>query len=404
MDLEAGEQTRLIQSQVDEFISQVISPLEEEYDEFVGEGAEANVVDEDGKLVDEYVEITERIRKKSAEAGFFTMQIPEDIGGGGLSTLEFLQVIEHIYDRDPRRFHHLMLSPNSTAISLYDDEYQRETYFEPWMDGDIELSLGLTEPDHGNDATWMDTVAEKDGNEWVINGTKCFITNSAIADTIIVIARTSGSDGSVKGLSAFVIADNPGWEVGKLQRPMGGLEVGLGALAFNHFNDCRVLEEQLVGEEGQGLIDIAFNNTINEARLRIPAKAVGQASWMFEQCVDYAETRNTFGEPIGSRQFVKGMLADMRMDTEQVRWLYRKTAWDIDHGTSDRWQQRAAKVRGAELWNDAADIAVQIHGGAGYMESLPFEETYRNARVAKIYDGTDEVHRAAIADHFLSLD
>jgi len=163
----------------------------------------------------------------------------------------------------------------------------------------------------------MDTTAEKDGDEWVINGTKCFTSGSPYADCIMVHARTSGE---AHGISSFMVdADNPGWEVGKIQRPMSG-EVGM--QAFNYFKHCHVPEEQMIGEESEGFVETAIE-WVGVTHLVIPAQAVGRSEWMFDQCVQYAENREAFGKPIGDRQFVQGMLAEMRTDIEMVRWLYR---------------------------------------------------------------------------------
>lgn len=404
MSFESSQEVKLIKSQVDSFIEQEVKPLEQEYDQFLGEYGGRNRLAEDGSLVDEFLEVRRQIRRKSADAGILTMAMPEDVGGGGVDLLPFVKVEEYINDRHPDGFHRMMLDPGLLSPPLkllHEDDYQQEAYFEPMIAGEVESALGMTEPDHGSDITWLDTTARKEGDEWVINGTKCFITNSTFSDLIFVFARTDGEDGDAHGISAFVVErDNPGWEIGKVQQPISTDDAG--KIAFNHFNDCRVPEEQLIGEEGRGFIDLAIQ-LVGHVRLRIPARAVGRSQWMFDQCVEYAGSRRTFDEPIGTRQFVKGLLAEMRTDIEQVRWLYRHAALKFDNDEGTRWEQSAAKLRGAELWNDTADRAIQIHGGAGLMQSLPFEQEYRDARVTRVYDGTDEIHKQTIADHFLDI-
>lgn len=403
MDFSESSELGLVKSQIDRFIEREVRPLESEHDQFLGERGVENRLDENGYLVDEYLDIRDEIRQLSAEAGFLTMHMPESVGGGGLSLLEYLLVLEHVNSYHPEGFHEMLLETLLTPalLPMHEDDHLRERYFEPMMNADITVTIGMSEPDHGSDITYLDTTAEKDGDEWVVDGTKCWITNSTFADAIIVFARTDGEDGDAYGISAFVVdEDNPGWERGKAQRPMGDEDAG--RIAFNHFEGCRVPEERMVGERGRGLVDVAMGS-VGYFRLSLPARAVGHAQWMFEECVDYAESRETFGKPIGTRQFVKGMLAEMRADIEQVRWLYRHAAWQYDRGEGERWEQSAAKLRGAQLWNDAADRAVQIHGGAGYVRSLPFEAEYRNARVTRIYDGTDEIQKVTIADQFLDL-
>lgn len=404
MNFEPSAEVRMITDQLDEFLRQEVEPLEREHEEYLGEGGVQHRLDEDGRWSEEFVALRERIRRKSAEAGFLTMHMPESVGGGGLSLLEYLLIKEHLNNRHPDGFHEFALETLLTpALTLlHDDETLRQRYFEPMMAAEMVMTIGMSEPEHGSDITWMDTTAHRDGDEWVIDGTKAWITNSTFADSIIVFARTDGEDGDATGISAFIVdRDNPGWELGRVQRPMGDDETG--RIAYNHFDTCRVGQDRLLGREGRGLIDVAMPS-VGYFRLSIPARAVGRCQWMFEQCVDYAESRRTFGKPIGTRQFVQGMLAEMRADIEAVRWLYRHTAWAFDQGQGERWEQSAAKLLGAKLWNDVADKAMQIHGGAGYTESLPFESEYRDARVTRIYDGTDEIQKRTIAREFLDLD
>jgi len=402
ISFEPSSEIRLIRSQIDEFIEKEIEPLEQEHDQFLGEEKEWTIVDEDGRLVDEYLALRQQIREKSVEAGFYTMHMPERVGGGGLSALEYTMVLEHIHNRHPDGFHTMMLdglSVTPSIIPMYEDDYQRENYFEPIMNAEKHMAFGLSEPDHGSDPHYMDTTAEKDGDEWVIDGTKCHVSNSPNADFMLLFARTSGSDGDVTGISAFVVdRGNPGWELGKIQRPMG---TELGNHAFNHFNGCRVPESQMIGEEGRGFLTAM--DWVGGGRLSVPARAVGSSEWMFEQCVDYADGRTTFGEPIAERQFVQDHLATMRTRIEEVRWLYRYCAWKMDRDEEHRWLQSAAKWRGSELWCDVADAAIQLHGGAGYWRSLPFESVYRDARATRIYEGTDEIQKRTIAKQFLDI-
>lgn len=396
---------RMIKDQLNEFLAQEVEPLEEEYDQFLGETAERHLVDDDGFLVDEFLDLRDEIQRRSVEAGLYTMCMPEEYGGGGLTLLEYSQVLEELYDRHPHGFHSMIndiRSISTGVIPLYQDENLREWYFEPLMTSEKNMCFGLTEPDHGSDPTHLDTTAEPDGDEWIINGTKCFISNSPYADFIMVFARTSGEDGEVDGISSFIVdKDNPDWEIGKIQWPMSGDHQEIGHQAFNHFNDCRVPETRMVGAEGQGFRTAM--EWISGPRVYLAAEAVGACQWMFDQCVDYAETRKTFGEPIGTRQSIKNKLADMRADIEQVRWLYRYTAWKLDHDERARWEQSAVKLRGSQLYFDVADQALQIHGGAGYMRSLPFQGELRYARGTRIYDGTDEIQKRIIANEFLDL-
>jgi alkylation response protein AidB-like acyl-CoA dehydrogenase len=403
-----SEESRAVTSQIDEFIKQEVKPLEDEYDQFLGEHGRENAADEDGKMSDEFLELTQEIRRKSAEAGFLTMHLPERVGGGGVSNVDYLVALDHLYYRHPDGFHGYVLAhgpeafqgPNPSIIDAYDDEYQREKYFEPMMNVEKEMAFALTEPEHGSDITWMDSTGVRDGDEWVLNGAKCFISNAAVADFFVVSVRTSREDGDARGISTFFVdADNPGIEVGKLQFNMGD---DMSEYAFVHLDDCRVPEKNMIGEEGVGFINTAIKY-VGVSRLTLPAFACGRSQWMFDRCVEYCEDRKTFGKPIGTRQFMQGKLTDIRVDIEQVRWLYRYAAWKQDQGEGERWLQSAAHYRGSELWNETADKAVQIHGGSGVMSSLPFAYEYKKSRAPRIYDGTTEIHKRNIAREFLDL-
>lgn len=400
MGFEPSSEYKLIRDQLDEFIRQEVEPLEEEYDQFLGEDGYENRYMDNGRLHPDFLEVRETIRKKSAEAGYFNMQMPVRVGGGGISKLDYNMLFEHLHNRHPDGFHEMVFLDRvaSTLVPTYDDDYQREEYFLPLINGEKLQAFALTEPDHGSDVTWMDSTAERDGDDWVLNGTKCFISHAPHADFLVVHARSSGEDGEAEGISSFFVdAENPGLEIGKVQRYIGDDHT---PQAFVYLNDCRVPQKNMIGEEGRGFIDTAIKS-VAAVRLTIGSKAAGRAQWMFDQCVDYAKNRIAFGEPIGNRQFIKGMLADLRVDIEEVRWLYRLTAWQFDQGEDPRWLQSASKLRGSELWYKAADTAVQIHGGAGLMKSLPFERELRNARGTRIYDGTDEIQKRAIANEFL---
>jgi alkylation response protein AidB-like acyl-CoA dehydrogenase len=409
MSFEPSSEYNIIRKQMDEFIEQEVKPLEDEFDQFLGEEGHQNRATEDGRMAPEFYEVTRRIRKKSAESGYLTMHVPEEAGGEGVSTLEYLMLLDHVYDRNPDGFHGYVLAhgpegfqgPNPSLISAYHDEYQREKYFEPMMNVEKEFSFALTEPGHGSDVTWMDSTGVKDGDEWVLNGAKCFISNAPLADFFVVSVRTSREDGDARGISSFFVdADNPGIEVGKLQHNMGE---PLAEHAFVHLDDCRVPGKNMIGEEGMGFFETAIKY-VGVARLTLAAFCCGRAQWMFDSSVTYAEDRVTFGKPIGTNQFVQGMLADMRVDIEFVRLLYRYAGWKIDNDDGERWLESAAKWKGSELWNKAADIAVQIHGGSGVMSSLPFAYEYKKSRAPRIYDGTNQIQKRNIARQFLDLE
>lgn len=401
MDFEVPTEVQQINRTVDRFIEREIEPLEEEYDQFLGEDAEMNIVEGAGpdyRMSEEYLDLWAEIRQKSADAGLYTMYMPEEVGGGGLDTLPYTMVVEHINDRNPDGFHHMVLETISVTkmmLPAHEDEYQREKYFGPMMSGEKLAAFALTEPGHGSDATHMETTAEKDGDEWVIDGKKAFISNGAVCDYLMVHARTSGEPGDVEGITTFLVdSDTAGFSVDKIQRSMG--EDLPGRQSILSFDGCHVPDEQVLGPVNEGFEQLI--GWIAEGRLSIPARAVGRAQWMLDQASEYASERETFDTPIGHRQGISFQLADLATDIEQVKWLYRSAAWKADQGDRVVKEQAMAKLRGAQLWNRAADIAIQVYGGSGFMRSLPFEHEYRKARAARIYEGTDEIQKRSIAN------
>lgn len=403
MDFSPSAEVGLITNQLDEFIAKEVEPMEQRHDHFLGEDGWENRAGGDGMAVDEFLEIERDIRQTSADAGFLTMHLPERVGGGGVSTLTYTMALEHLHDRHPDGFHGFVMGGVSPTmlrgmVDCYEDDYQRAAYFDPVMDGEKRAAFGLTEPDHGSDILRMDTTAEKCDGEWVIQGTKCFISGAPYADFFVVHARTSGNDGDATGISSFFVnADNPGLEIGKLQTYMGK---PVSNHAFVHLEDCCVPDRNRMGAEGRGFIDTALE-MVGEARMALAARAVGKSQWMFDRSVEYARTRRSSGEPIGEKQMIQDLLARLRVDIELTRWLYRYAAWQFDRDDETRWLQSAANWKGSELWAEAADTAIQIHGAAGVMSSLPFEREYREARGSRISDGTTQIHKRNIARAFL---
>lgn len=388
---EPSEAVQIAKS-LDSFIEQEVTPLENEHSEFLGEDYERHIVDENNRQVPAYRDVVEEIREKSVEAGYYGMTMPEEVGGANVDILTRAVVGEHLANRSPG-FHSAIFggAGGPTPILLNCDEEQRETYLEPLMDGEITTCFALTEPDHGSDPHYMDATAEKDGDEWVINGTKYWISNGPYADFAMVFARTSGDDGDLGGITAFLV-DESQYEVGKIHRTMG---LTPGQQCELQFDDCRVGEEQVLGEVDQGFQSAM--DWIGGGRINIAANAVGNAQFLLDLATDYAGNRETFEKPIGHRQGISFPLAELATDIEQARLLYRYAAWKMDNGERARKEESMAKLRGAQLNNDAADIAMQVHGGAGFMKSLPIERQYRTARVLRIFEGTDEIQKRTIA-------
>ncbi|MFC6838502.1 acyl-CoA dehydrogenase family protein [Halomarina ordinaria] len=392
MDFSEPSEAVQITKALDDFIEREVAPLEDAHPEFLGEDYQRHIVDEDGYQVPAYREIVETIRERSAEAGFYGMGMPEEVGGGGLSVLTNAVVVEHLADRPPG-FHGAITggAGGPTPVLLACDEDQRERYLDPLMAGEVTTCFALTEPDHGSDPHYMDATAERDGDEWVIDANKYWITNGPYADFAMVFARTAGEKGDYEGITCFLV-DSEDYEVAKVHRTMGLTPGGQCELRFD---GVRVDEGQVLGEVDRGFQTAM--NWIGGGRINIAANAVGNAQFLLDLAVEYARERETFGKPIGHRQGVSFQLADLATDAETTRQLYRYAAWKIDEGERARKEESMAKLRGAQLNNRAADVAMQVYGGAGFMKDQPIERQYRTARVLRIFEGTDEIQKRTIA-------
>lgn len=394
MDFSEPEEATRLKSELEAFFEEEIEPLEKEHAKFLGPDAERHIFDDDFRQVPEYLELKETIRKRSAEAGFWGMNMPEEVGGRGVGTLTDAIIAEFLANRPPGLHSYAVRGAGGgpTPILLACDEDQRERFLEPLMSGEKTTCFALTEPDAGSDPNFMATTAEKDGDEWVINGRKAWISNAPYADFAMVFARTSGDDGEVGGVSCFLVeTDSEGYEIGNIHRPMGHAWVAPSEIELN---DCRVDDGDMVGEEGKGFYQAM--SWIGNARLGVAAGCVGSAEFLVEKAVDHAEERETFGEALINRQGLTFPLAEVAMDIERTRQLYRYAAWKVDNGEDARKEVAMAKLAGANLEHRAADVAMQIHGGKGYSRREPIEERFRTSRGKRLTEGTDEMQKQTI--------
>ena len=394
MDFSEPEEATQLKDELSTFIEDEIEPLEEEHARFLGPDAERHIFDDSFEQVPEYLELKETIRKRAAEAGFWGMNMPEEVGGRGIDTLTDAIIAEFLENRPPGLHTYAVRGAGGgpTPILLACDERQRDRYLDPLMAGEKTTCFALTEPNHGSDPNLLETTAETDGDEWVINGRKSWISNGPYADFAMVFARTSGQPGRIDGISCFLVdADTPGFEVGDIHRPMGHAWVAPSELELD---DCRVGEDALLGEEGKGFYQAM--DWIGNARLGVAAGCVGSAQFLIEKAVDYAEERETFGEPLIDRQGISFPLAEVAADIQRTRQLYRYAAWKADTGRDARKETAMAKLSAANLENDAADVSMQVHGGKGYSRREPIEERYRSSRGKRLTEGTDEMQKRTI--------
>jgi acyl-CoA dehydrogenase len=373
-----------LRSSLGQFIDREVRPVEESYRQDLLEGRYDFVKDERQKL-----------RKRSAELGFWTLHMPEDVGGMGLSYLGQVLLFEESTRHGLVLAHGESLFPvvtGPTPIHLDCTEAQKEKYLRPLMAADKSTCFALTEPEAGSDATRIRTKAVKDGNEWVIDGRKHFITGADEADFALVFAVTDPDKRAKGGITGFFVdAGTPGFTVTRRQRTMSPIQ-NPSELTLE---GVRVPEGNVLGREGFGFYSAMKG--INGARLQIAATALGIADDLLGRMTGYAEERIAFGRPIGANQYVQGMVVDSYAEVEQARLLLYKLADDIDQGADGRREAALAKLVTTETVARIADRCIQVHGGQGFMTELGLEVWYRDVRAMRLYEGTSEILRTNVA-------
>ncbi len=378
MDFSLSEEQRLIRDTVRELARDVIAPRAKE-------------VDETGRFPRENF-------AAMAELGLMGLPFPEEYGGTGGDTLSYALAVEEIAaacgSTALSYAAHVSLACN--PIYMFGTEEQKRKYLVPLASGKAIGAFGLTEPHAGSDASRLKTRAVRDGNEWVINGQKMWITNGGVADFIVVAAVTDPEAGH-HGISNFIIeADNPGFKVGK-NEPKMGLKGSVTSQLF--FEDCRVPAENMLGEENKGFIQ--FMKTLDGGRISIAAMALGLGRAAYEAAVSYAKERHAFGHPIADFQAIQFKLADMATLLEAARLLIYKAAHLKDTGQPYTKAAAMAKLFASEAAEKACFEAIQIHGGMGYSREFPVERYYRDNRLTQIGEGTSEIMRLVIARRIL---
>ncbi|MGY0691947.1 acyl-CoA dehydrogenase family protein [Virgibacillus sp. FSP13] len=349
--------------------------------------------------IEEEDAIPQHLIEKAKELGLFGMSIPEEYGGIGLNSVGKAIVLEQL-GRTHNGFVSLISAHTgigSTGLVKLASESLKQKYLPDMAAGKKIGAFALSEPGAGSDATNLATQAEKVGDQWVVNGTKHFITNAPVADVFTVFALTDKEKGAKGGITAFLIErDFPGLIIGKSDKKMG-LRGSYTAQVI--FEDCMVPEENVIGEVGMGYMNAL--KILGEGRVGLAARAVGSSEKLIELSASYAKERVQFGKPIASNQAIQWMLADMATETEAARTLTMMAAEKIDDGKKVIKEASMAKLFASEVFNKVADKAVQIHGGIGYMGEYPVERFYRDARITKIYEGTNEIQRLIIARNVL---
>ena len=342
------------------------------------------------------VELRDRVRRRSAELGFYAPDFPQDLGGSDLPQLGMVLLREAAARSGCRLAAFATYGPEGpTGVLLSGTDEQKKNYLVPLVSAEKSMCFALTEPDAGSDAQNIKTTAVKDGGDWVLNGTKHFITNGKHADFALVFAANDRDKKAQGGITAFIVVrDTPGFNVGRGQ--VGMLE-GEGQFELV-FEDCRVPEEQVLGgPEAVGMGFYAAMQFLAMGRLSIGAMCNGIADYCLSLGVSYAKDREAFGRPIGKNQYIQGHLVDSLIEIKASKLMTYECASKYDGGDAVIQESSIVKVYASEMVNRVVDRMIQVHGGMGWMRDLPLERIYRLVRVLTLVEGTSEMQRYIIA-------
>ncbi len=343
--------------------------------------------------------IPDELRGQAAEMGLFGYALPEEHGGLGVTMSEDVQLAFEFGYTTPA-FRSLFGTNNGIAgqvIARFGSDEQKKRYLPGMAEGSLIGSFALTEAEAGSDPAGLRTTARRDGDEWVLDGGKRYITNAPLADLFVVFARTDPAQQGGRGISSFVVdTTTPGDTVGPKDKKMG--QAGAWT-AEVWFDDVHVPADALIGEEGRGYAKAL--TVLSRGRLHIAALCVGMAQRVLDESVAYAATAKQGGAPIGRFQLVQAMLADMHAELLAARSMVRDVAERYDSGEDTSVGPSSAKLFCTEMVGRAVDRAVQVHGGMGYLRTTPVERFYRDARLFRLYEGTSEVQRLIIGGALL---
>ncbi len=381
MNFDLSAEQKMVVDTVRRFVEQELYPLEAE-------------VERTGECP---VEVGREIQRKVLDLGFYAPNIPEAYGGGGLDFVT-LMLLERELGRASMALGAWWGRPSN--ILCAGTEAQRERYLLPAVRGEKLDALAMTEPGAGSDIRSMKATARRDGDDWILNGTKHFISHADIADFVIVFMATGEEQtprGSKKTLTCFLV-----------DRGTPGFTIEPGYRSVSHrgyhncilrFEDCRIPNEQVLGEVGGGFG--VMNEWLSATRLTVAAQNIGRARRAFELALQWSAEREQFGQPIGRNQGVSFKLADMVTEIEAAEWQMLATAWQVEQTGRAGREVAQAKLYASEMLGRVTDQAVQIYGGMGLMDELPLERLWRDARVERIWDGTSEIQRHIISRELL---
>jgi len=379
MNIELSDEQRMIQAMAREFADKEVRPV-------------AAAIDHEARFPHDTV-------RRMGELGLMGIAIPEAYGGSGGDTVACAVALEEVAKACAS--HAIIMSVNNSLycepVHTYGTEEQKKRFLTPFASGQRLGCFSLTEPEAGSDASNQNTVAARDGEDYILNGRKIFVTNGREAQAALVFAQTDRAKGH-HGISAFLVErGTPGFTVVKTEDKLG---IRASDTAEFLFENCRVPRSHRLGEEGQGF-GIALA-TLDAGRIGIAAQALGIATAAYEASVAYARERKSFDMPIGQHQMVQWMLADMAVALEAARMLTWRAAWLKDAGRSFSAEASMAKLFAAEAAMKITTDAIQVHGGYGFIKEYTVERHFRDAKITQIYEGTSQIQKLVIARHLLA--
>lgn len=374
LDFDLSEDQQQWKDKAREFAEREIAPV-------------VDAVEKEGKFS---MELWEKLKQE----GLTAVPIPKEYGGAGADHISYVNVIEEISKVSASLGGSLSVHTTlcaQTILKFANDE-QKKKYLPSLASGDVIGAFALTEPKAGTDAAAMESTAVLEGDEYVLNGTKYFITHATVAGVFIIIAITDPEKGT-KGMSAFIVeGDTAGLRIGKIFDKMGIRSIEHAEVIMEN---CRIPKGNLLGNEGDGF-KIAMI-TLDSGRIGIAAQALGLAQGAMDASVSYAKERVQFGKPIAALQAIQWMIADMAVKLDSARWLTYHAAYLEDKGERFSQQAAMAKLAASTTAVDVSRMAIQVHGGYGYMTDRPLERYYRDAKITEIYEGTSEVQKLVIS-------
>lgn len=379
MDFKFTEELEMLRQMVSKFVDQELKPI-------------ARKIDEDGDIPADFIQ-------KLKELGFFGLAFPEEYGGAGAGEVGYCILAEEISHGSASITTLLGAHASIGVMSIYLDgtEEQKQKYLPSLCSGDKIAAFALTEPNAGSDAAAIETTAVRDGDHFVVNGQKIYITNGSIANVIIVFAVTDKALGAHGGVTAFIVENTyPGFKVGREEEKMGIRGTKTTQLFFE---DMKVPAENVVGQFGAGFVTAM--KALDRGRLGLAAGCLGASKEALQLCIKHANERKQFGKPIAENQAIKWMLADSAMEIYAMDSMIYRAAWMCDQGMKFTQEAAICKAYCSEAADRIADRAIQIHGGLGYMKDYPLELMYRDSRINRIFEGTNEIQRLIIANNLL---